>query len=127
MFKIHHSIAYGSEQACQRINIRRNEMMQSTGKSGGFIVKRLFAAMSCVALAGALNLAGTTPVQAEGSLHIYNWGDYINPEVLKRFSKKYDVKVSLDTYGTNEEMLAKIQAGAKNGKAARRERVGQDG
>lgn len=49
---------------------------------------------------------------AEGDLHVYNWGDYINPEVLDRFAEEYGVKVSLDTYGSNEEMLAKIQAGA---------------
>ena len=50
--------------------------------------------------------------QAAGELNLYNWGDYINPKVLKKFEEKYDVKVNLDTYGTNEEMLAKIQAGA---------------
>lgn len=49
---------------------------------------------------------------AEGELHVYNWGEYINPEVLDKFSKEHDVKVTLDTYGSNEEMLAKIQAGA---------------
>jgi spermidine/putrescine transport system substrate-binding protein len=49
---------------------------------------------------------------AEGSLAVYNWGDYINPEVLDRFAEEFGVKVTLDTYGSNEEMLAKIQAGA---------------
>jgi len=49
---------------------------------------------------------------AAGELNLYNWGDYINPEVLKKFEEDHDVKVNLDTYGTNEEMLAKIQAGA---------------
>ncbi|MCT8997311.1 polyamine ABC transporter substrate-binding protein [Chelativorans intermedius] len=52
------------------------------------------------------------PAAAEGRLNLYNWGDYINPEVLQRFSEEFDVEVTLDTYGTNEEMLAKIQAGA---------------
>jgi len=46
-------------------------------------------------------------------LNIYNWGEYINPEVLKRFTEKTGVEVSLDTYSSNEEMLAKLQAGAK--------------
>jgi spermidine/putrescine transport system substrate-binding protein len=59
----------------------------------------------------ALVLA-TGAAQAEGKLSLYNWGDYINPEVLQRFGEEFDVEVSLDTYGTNEEMLAKIQAGA---------------
>ncbi|MEX0809623.1 MAG: spermidine/putrescine ABC transporter substrate-binding protein [Dongiaceae bacterium] len=52
------------------------------------------------------------PAQAAGELHVYNWGEYINPEVLTQFGEEYDVKVTLDTYGSNEEMLAKIQAGA---------------
>lgn len=49
---------------------------------------------------------------AEGKLSLYNWGDYINPKVLEKFREEFGVEVSLDTYGTNEEMLAKIQAGA---------------
>jgi spermidine/putrescine transport system substrate-binding protein len=57
-------------------------------------------------------LATAIPSFAAGELHLYNWGEYINPEVIDKFAKEYDVKVSLDTYSTNEEMLAKIQAGA---------------
>jgi len=49
--------------------------------------------------------------RAEGELHIYNWGDYTSPEMLKNFEKTYDVKVTLDTYDSSEEMLAKIAAG----------------
>ena len=68
-----------------------------------------WAAAASVACAAA-GIAG--PASAEGKLNVYNWGDYINPEVLERFGEEFDVEVSLDTYGTNEEMLAKIQAGA---------------
>jgi spermidine/putrescine transport system substrate-binding protein len=49
---------------------------------------------------------------AAGKLNVYNWGDYINPKILEQFGEEFDVEVSLDTYGSNEEMLAKIQAGA---------------
>ncbi len=49
---------------------------------------------------------------AEGTLALYNWGDYINPEVLKAFTAETGIEVTLDTYSSNEEMLAKIQAGA---------------
>jgi len=63
-----------------------------------------------VVSAGALTLSA--PAQAEGQLNIYNWGDYINPDVLTRFTEETGIEVTLDTYGTNEEMLAKIQAGA---------------
>ncbi|CAD5105947.1 polyamine ABC transporter substrate-binding protein [Zestomonas carbonaria] len=63
------------------------------------------------ALGGLLALAATS-AQAAGELRLYNWGDYINPEVLTRFTAETGIKVGLDTYGSNEEMLAKIQAGA---------------
>ena len=75
---------------------------------------RRFRAMVALWAVLALGAGILSPQQAsaEGELHVYNWGDYINPEVLDRFGEEYGVKVSLDTYGSNEEMLAKIQAGA---------------
>ncbi len=65
---------------------------------------------SGMALAATLGLS--TAASAEGSLNLYNWGDYINPEIIEGFSKEFDIDVTLDTYSTNEEMLARIQAGA---------------
>ena len=49
---------------------------------------------------------------AQEELNLYNWGDYINPAVLEKFEAETGIKVNLDVYGSNEEMLAKIQAGA---------------
>ena len=49
---------------------------------------------------------------AQETLSLYNWGDYINPEVLEAFTAETGIEVTLDAYGSNEEMLAKIQAGA---------------
>lgn len=65
-------------------------------------------------LAGLALLASTTAAAAQdgGTLALYNWGDYINPEVLQRFTEETGIEVTLDTYSSNEEMLAKIQAGA---------------
>src|SRR5215813_4448984 len=70
-------------------------------------ITQIFAVL---ATAGAVMSA--SGAKADGELHLYNWGEYINPAIIDKFSKEYNVKVSLDTYGTNEEMLAKIQAGA---------------
>ena len=65
-----------------------------------------------VAALGIVGVLATQPASAEGQLNVYNWGDYINPDVLTRFTEDTGIEVTLDTYGTNEEMLAKIQAGA---------------
>ncbi len=66
---------------------------------------RIAGAVSVLVLAGHM-------AAAEGKLNLYNWGDYINPELIDAFGKEYGVEVTLDTYSTNEEMLARIQAGA---------------
>ncbi len=67
--------------------------------------------MKAFGLASVIALAAGAAA-AEGTLALYNWGDYINPEVLTKFTEESGIAVTLDTYSSNEEMLAKIQAGA---------------
>ncbi|MCW5708116.1 MAG: spermidine/putrescine ABC transporter substrate-binding protein [Shinella sp.] len=57
-------------------------------------------------------LVATAGMASAAELNIYNWGEYINPEVLKKFEEETKIKVNLSTYSSNEEMLAKIQGGA---------------
>ncbi|MDE4191537.1 extracellular solute-binding protein [Phaeobacter gallaeciensis] len=49
--------------------------------------------------------------QAEGTLNIYNWGNYTNSEMIEKFEKQYDIDVTLDGYDSNETMLAKVKEG----------------
>lgn len=44
-------------------------------------------------------------------LYFYNWSDYINPELLAQFEAEYGVRVIVDTYDSNEDMIAKLRAG----------------
>ena len=44
-------------------------------------------------------------------LHFYNWSDYIDPTVLEDFEKEYGVKVTMEVYGNNEDMIAKVRPG----------------
>jgi spermidine/putrescine transport system substrate-binding protein len=46
-------------------------------------------------------------------LNIYNWADYMNPDVLKKFEKQYNCRIVLDTFDSNEAMYAKLNAGAQ--------------
>jgi len=50
--------------------------------------------------------------EMEKELHIYNWSDYIAEDTVKNFEKESGVKVTYDTYESNEEMMAKLQVGA---------------
>ena len=62
------------------------------------------------ALAVALGL-GSTAVQAEGSLSIYHWFEYIPQDLLDKFANENDVEVTMDTFDSNESMLASLKAG----------------
>ncbi len=61
--------------------------------------------------AAAALLASTAYASAAGELNIYNWGDYTNPELIEKFSKEYDVKVTVTDYDSNDTALAKVKAG----------------
>ena len=60
--------------------------------------------------AGAQGETELGPIEKE--LHIYNWSDYIADDTVPNFEKEFGVKVTYDTYESNEEMVAKLQAGA---------------
>jgi spermidine/putrescine transport system substrate-binding protein len=46
--------------------------------------------------------------QESGPLQFYNWQQYINPDVIKAFEKKYGVKVQISTFDTIDEAIAKL-------------------
>jgi spermidine/putrescine transport system substrate-binding protein len=53
----------------------------------------------------------TAPAAAK-VVNLYNWADYSSPEVLAEFTKKTGIEVKETNFSSNEEMLAKLQAGA---------------
>jgi len=62
-------------------------------------------------VAFGLVLASSTAAHAGGELNIFNWGNYTNPDLIKKFEKQYDVKVTLTDYDSNDTALAKIRQG----------------
>ena len=53
---------------------------------------------------------GPPPMDQE--LKIYNWSDYIAEDTVANFENEFNVKVTYDTFESNEELIAKLQAGA---------------
>ncbi len=49
---------------------------------------------------------------AEGKLSLYHWFEYIPQEMLDRFAKENGIEVTMDTYDSNEAMLATLKAGS---------------
>ncbi|MBC8107728.1 MAG: spermidine/putrescine ABC transporter substrate-binding protein, partial [Anaerolineae bacterium] len=53
------------------------------------------------------------PALGKDVLHLYNWNNYIAPETIKRFEQTCKCDVRQTYYSDNEELLAKLAAGAK--------------
>jgi len=66
---------------------------------------------SRIASATAMLAAIAFPALAAGQLNIFNFGLYTPPDLIKKFEKTYDVKVTLTEYDSNEAAMAKIEAG----------------
>lgn len=76
--------------------------------------KRRFALVLAAALAVGSLISGCakTPTGGAGDLYIYNWGEYIDEEVIEMFKEETGINVVYDTFETNEEMYPIIDAGA---------------
>jgi spermidine/putrescine transport system substrate-binding protein len=67
-------------------------------------MRRFLTATSALCL-----LAGAA--QAEGSLSVYHWFEYIPQELVDKFTAETGIAVTIDTYDSNEAMLASLKAG----------------
>ena len=65
------------------------------------------AASESAASESAASDSGLAP-----ELSVYNWADYIDEELLTKYEEEYGVEIIYDTFASNEDLLAKMQAGA---------------
>lgn len=65
------------------------------------------------AVLAAVSLILASPAHARDELHLYNWNNYIAPETIKRFENACHCDVIQTYYSDNDELLAKLAAGAK--------------
>lgn len=47
-------------------------------------------------------------------LSVYNYGSYIDPELLTKFTKETGYQVNYETYDSNESMMVKLEQGGSN-------------
>ena len=59
----------------------------------------------------AMALVTPAAAFADGKLSIYHWFEYIPQELLDKFSSETGIEVTMDTFDSNEAMLANLKAG----------------
>lgn len=80
-------------------------------------MKKRIPALSMAVILGAASIlggcGGKSGASAEdaGELYVYNWGEYIDEEVIDMFKEETGIDVIYDMFETNEEMYPVIEAG----------------
>ena len=66
----------------------------------------------CAGLAfGISSLNRSQGFSTGNTLTVYNWGDYIDPELITKFEEETGYKVSYETFDSNEAMYTKVKQG----------------
>ena len=79
------------------------------------MMKKKALALSLVTvLASSLALSGCGKSESSdgaGKVYVYNWGEYIDDEVIDMFQEETGIEVVYDMFETNEEMYPVVEAG----------------
>ena len=74
-------------------------------------MKRVFAILiCCLLILSSVSLCACSSGGYEGEVNVYNWGEYVSPgddgtlDVIEEFEKRYNIKVNLTNFETNEEL-----------------------
>ena len=63
--------------------------------------------VSCLVLFGFRKSFETATAGDPQTIIVYNWGDYIDPELITQFEQETGYKVIYETFDSNEAMLTK--------------------
>lgn len=73
------------------------------------MLRQLLGLTAAILLAASL---GAPRASAEGEVNFYTWADYTSPELIEKFEAETGITVNIDTFASNEDLLAKMMAGA---------------
>lgn len=71
-----------------------------------FVIGALALALTALVGCGGKNASNDT-----NKVYVYNWGEYIDPDVLTMFTKETGIEVVYDEFETNEIMYPKVASG----------------
>src|ERR671929_181510 len=61
--------------------------------------------------AAVLSVVLCSPATAQRIVNVYNWSDYMAPQVLERFFKETGIRVRYETFDSNDTLETKLLAG----------------
>lgn len=70
--------------------------------------------VGALVLGAAMVLGGCGKEYKNGEVVVYNWGEYINEDVIEMFEEEYDIEVVYDEFTENEDMYPIVSIGEVN-------------
>lgn len=92
--------------------VKRRKVSRAS-KIGRFCFQRLVPVMMFVLIIiGGFVYMRKDAISGNGQVIVYNWGEYIDPDVIDLFEEETGIDVVYEEFETNEIMYPKIQSGA---------------
>ena len=96
----------------KKANKNREEVeVKETTKSPKLGFTKVIAAVLIIGLGIMAYVVSSGVGGQQEVVNVFNWGDYIDPEVNKEFEKETGIKVVYSEFATNEEMYQRLEPG----------------
>lgn len=95
----------------EQVHDKRTTAKKKT-KLTGIFKKVIPALMAFVIVVGGFYYGSKGSLAGDNKVIIYNWGEYLDPEVITMFEAETGIDVIYEEYETNEIMYPKIKSGA---------------
>ena len=93
--------------------VKLTEKQIKRRRRGHFILNKVVpVAMVLVIVGGGIFYKTRNNFESGNQVIVYNWGEYIDPEIINIFEEETGIDVIYEEFETNEIMYPKIQAGA---------------
>ena len=89
--------------------ISRGKFLRAVGAAG--VAGSTLSILACQPNTTASSSGSSDSGPEEKKLNLYNWADYVARSTIPSFEKETGIKVTQDFYSSNEDLLAKLQAG----------------
>jgi spermidine/putrescine-binding protein len=91
---------------------RRKKEMKKTTVLFSLLVLSALVLTACGGTSTPASPSDNGEIQPASEIVVYNWSEYIDPEIYTLFEQEFGIKVVEDNFSSNEELLAKLQGGA---------------
>ena len=104
-------VNYGPKE--EKETSRKKKRVRRPSRVAKILVRRVLpAAIAIVFLGGGIYYASQNQVMNKEKLVVYNWGEYMDPEIITLFEEETGIDVIYEEFETNEILYPKISSGA---------------